>query len=359
MSPDVLPVLIPSCGAALGVLFGVFAHRTGFCTMGAISDLVTFGDSRRLRMWMLAAAVAVLGAQLLHVAGSIDLGRSFYVAPRLNWLAHLVGGLLFGVGMTLASGCGSRNLVRLGGGNLKSLVVLLILGITAYATMKGILAVPRVRWLEGVHVTFPVSQDLPSLVTGIDRVWLAALLGAAIAGCALIDREFRRDHGYVVGGLVIGAVVVAGWFVTGHLGFIPEDPDTLEAVYVATNSRRLESFTFVSPVAYTLELAMLWTDASLRITFGVATLAGTLTGALLHAVLARQFHWELFASPSDFGLHALGGALMGFGGVCALGCTIGQGLSGLSTLAVGAVITLAAIAIGCIGTLRWLYARAA
>lgn len=358
MLPGTLALVIPLAGAILGLLFGVFAHRTGFCTMGALSDAATFGDFRRLRLWVLAAGVALLGTQALQLTGAVDLGRSFYVGARLNWLAHLVGGVLFGVGMTLASGCGSRNLLRLAGGNLKSAVVLLVLGITGYATMKGVLALPRVYGLESVFVTFESTQDLPTL-TGLPRVGVAAAAAVAMLAYVAADREFRRDRGLVLGGWVLGAVVAAGWYVTGHVGFVPEDPDTLEAVYVGTASHRPESFTFVAPVAYTLELAMLWTDASLRVTFGVATLAGVVLGALGHAVATGQFRWELFASPRDFGYHVLGAVLMGFGGVCALGCSIGQGLSGLSTLALGSVLAVLGIVIGCLATLRWLYAREA
>ncbi len=356
MAPSTLWVVVPLAGFALALAFGAIAHRTGFCTMGAVTDVALFGDWRRMRMWVLAIATALAGTQALHLLGVVDLGLAFYTAPRLLWLSHIVGGLIFGVGMTLASGCGNRNLVRLGGGNLKSAVVLLMLGLSAYATMKGILAVPRVQWLDAAGVTLEHRQDLPGFVGESWRSWIAAALSAALALWCLSDRDFRATRGYVAGGVVIGALVVAGWYVTGHVGFLEEDPDTLESLVIGTNSARPESFTFVAPVAYTLELLMLWTDASLHPTFAVALLFGTIAGAFAHARLAGEFRWEFFASAADFRNHAAGGLMMGFGGVTAIGCTVGQGISGVSTLALGSFLTVGAIVAGCALTVFALYA---
>lgn len=352
MSASTISTWVPFLGFLLALLFGAVAHRTGFCTMGAISDVVLFGDRQRLRMWVLAAAAATLGAQSMHLAGIVDLDRTLYTVPRLAWLSHLTGGFLFGMGMTLASGCGSRNLIRLGAGNLKSLVVLLVLGLTAYMTLKGILALPRVYLLDAVSIRLATPQDLPSILGAGTRIPLAVVVvGGTILWC-LRDAAFRRARGYVAGSLAIGAVVAAGWYVTGHLGFVPEDPDTLEELFAGTNSRRPESFTYVGPAAYALELLMLWTDSSLRVTFGIAIVAGTLVGATVHALWRREFRWEIFASAGDFRNHVVGGALMGFGGVTAVGCSIGQGLSGLSTLALGSVLTTLAIVAGCVTVLR-------
>lgn len=359
MAPSTLWVVVPLAGFALALAFGAVAHRTGFCTMGAVTDIALFGDWRRMRMWVLAIATALAGTQALHLLGAVDLGLAFYTAPRLLWLSHIVGGLIFGVGMTLASGCGSRNLVRLAGGNLKSAVVLVSLGLSAYATMKGILAVPRVQWLDAAGVTLPHRQDLPSFVGEQWRSWLAAAIAAALALWCLSDREFRATREYVFGAAVIGAVVVAGWYVTGHLGFFKEDPDTLESLVIGTNSARPESFTFVAPVAYTLELLMLWTDASLHPTFAVALLFGTVAGAFAHARFAGEFRWEFFASVADFRNHVVGGLMMGFGGVTAIGCTVGQGISGVSTLALGSFLTVGAIVAGSALAVFALYARSA
>lgn len=348
-----LAAVVPLLGFALAFVFGAISQRTAFCTMGAFSDAVTFGDLGRLRMYVLAMAVAMLGAQGLQLAGSVDLQQSIYAGPRFLWLAHAVGGLLFGIGMTLSSGCGARNLVRLGGGNLKSLLVLVVMSVTAYATLRGLLAPVRVHAIEAVYVTLPAGQTLPA-VLGWAQSGLA--IGAAVALPAIIwclfPRSFRTSPDLLFGGALVGLLVVAGWYVTGDVGFVPEDPDTLEALYVGTNTRRPESLTFVAPLAFGLEWLTLWTDGSRHVTFGIAAMAGTLSGAAAHAWLTGRFRWELFTSPADVGRHVLGAVLMGFGGVTTLGCSIGQGITGLSTLSLGAAVTLIFVAIGCILTLK-------
>ena len=331
--------------------------------MGAISDIVNIGDWGRMRMWLLAMAVAMLGTTGLQLAGAIDVSKTIYATPNLIWLSNLVGGLLFGVGMTLGSGCGARSLIRLGGGNLKSLIVLIVLAITAYMTLKGLLAVLRVAALDSFNVTLRTPQDLPSLTAsafGIARstmlVGITAVLALALCGFTLRDPEFRRSR-YLAGGIVVGLIVVAGWYVTGHLGYLTEDPETLQERFLATNSGRMESLTFVGPNAYMLELLMLWTDKSRIVTFGIATLPGVVIGSLIWALQSRRFRLESFRDGKDLITHLMGGALMGFGGVVALGCTIGQGLSGISTLALGAFITLFGLMAGCVMTMKYQYWR--
>jgi len=156
----------------------------------------------------------------------------------------------------------------------------------------------------------------------------------------------------MLGAIIIGALVVGGWYLSGHLGF-GENPETLELGYFATNSRTLESMSFVGPLAYGLELLLLWTDKSLHATFGIASVIGVVLGSAVHALSARTFRWEGFASLADLRNQVSGAILMGFGGVTALGCTIGQGVSGVSTLAIGSFIAVAGIIGGCAATLKY------
>jgi hypothetical protein len=349
---------------ALAFVFGAVGNRTQFCTMGAVSDWVAMGDLTRMRMWLLAIAVALLGASALHLAGLVDLSKSIYPSPNFTWLSHLVGGFLFGVGMTLGSGCGSKTLIRVGAGNLKSLVVYVFLGIAAYMTLRGILGAFRVGVLEKATIALPTGQDLPSLLsllTGVSAgVWMA-LLALAIAGALVAfvyaGRQFRSSFDYTLGGVVSGLVVVGGWYVSGHVGHVAEDPNTLQEAFVATSTGRMEAFSFVAPLAFTLEYLMLWTDKSRVITFGIASAAGVIAGSLAYALATRTFRWEGFRDAEDTALHMVGGILMGFGGITALGCTIGQGISGLSTLALGSIITFAAIIAGSAATVKWQYWR--
>jgi len=287
----------------------------------------------------------------------VDLGKSIYPGPNFTWLSYLVGGFLFGVGMTLGSGCGSKTLIRIGTGNLKSLIVYVFLGIAAYMTLRGLFGAFRVGVLEKASVTFAAGQDLPSLL-GVHRAAIAAVLGAALLAFVYKSREFRESFDYSLGGVVTGLVVVGGWTVSGVVGHVAEHPETLQEAFVATNTGRMESFSFVSPMAYTLEYLMLWTDKSKIVTYGIASGLGVIAGSAAYALATRTFRWEGFRDAEDTANHMLGGVLMGFGGITALGCTIGQAITGISTLALGSIMTFAAIVGGSALTMKYQYWRA-
>jgi uncharacterized membrane protein YedE/YeeE len=344
---------------ALAVAFGAIAQHTRFCTMGAIADIVTMGDWTRLRAWLLAIAVAVLGFNTMVAFGLVQARHTLYAAPTLLWLSHAVGGVLFGLGMVLASGCGSKTLVRIGAGNLKSLVVFLVVGLAAYATLRGIVAVGRVASIDTVSVVLPTGQDLPSLLAGAggigQKTWahgLSVAFAAALLAFVLMRREGRSAE-VLLGGLGIGAVVVAVWWVSGRLSYLAEHPLTLEETFLATNSRRMESLSFVAPLAYTLDWLILFSDKSKVLTIGIVSVVGVVVGSALVALASGSFRWEGFRGAEDTANHLVGGALMGVGGVLALGCTVGQGISGISTLSLGSFITLAGIVAGAVLSLRW------
>jgi uncharacterized membrane protein YedE/YeeE len=351
-----LAPLVTGLAFALAFVFGYVANRVSFCTMGAVTDVVNFGDWRRMRMWLLAIAVAIAGVGALQVAGLVDVTKSIYTGAQVPWLSHVVGGLMFGFGMTLGSGCGSKTLIRVGAGNLKSLVVMIVLAISAYMTLKGAFAPARAFGLDTVRVDLGAkASDLASLfgAAGGARLAVALVVAGAIAAFVFASRDFRDTREMIVGGIVVGAVIVGGWYVSGHVGYLAEDPATLEEKFVATNSGRIESYSFVSPMAYLLELLMLWTDQSRVLTFGIAGVLGIMAGSAAYALISRTFRWEGFGGVEDVGNHIVGAAMMGFGGVTALGCTIGQGLTGVSTLAVGSIVTLVAIIAGSVLAVRY------
>ncbi len=363
----VSPVTIMLLGAAVGAAFGWIASRSNFCTMGAVSDVVNFGDWTRMRQWFLAVATAVLGVGILVAFGWFDPAYSFYTLPRLSLSGAIVGGLLFGVGMTLASGCTSKNLVRLGGGNLKAVVVLIFLALAAIAAMKGAL-VPLHQGLSELWVVaLPTRQDLGSMLAAATgwaaptATLLAALaVSAALAGLAWWPRGERAPQ--VWWGLPIGLCVVAGWVVTAVIGYVPEHPETLEPAFIGTRSGRAESLSMVAPYADLVELFAYAQLISRPWTFGLGVVVGMAVGAWLEALQRGRVRIELFVDGADFVRHAIGAILMGFGGVLAIGCTIGQALSGVSTLAIGSFVVWAAIVAGAAVTMKvqyWWMMRAA
>jgi uncharacterized membrane protein YedE/YeeE len=343
----------------LSFVFGAIAQRTHFCTMGALSDAYNMGDTMRLRQWALAAGVAILGFWALAAGGQLDPAKTLYAGSRWIWLSALTGGLLFGIGMVLASGCGSKNLLRLGSGNLKSLVVLVVLGVSAFATLKGITGVLRVATVDRVAIDFGAPALLPvglARLGGID-LGTAGLLAALVFGgglvvWALAARGFRTFDN-LLAGIGIGLVIVGAWWVSAHLGYLSENPQTLEETFLATNSGRAEALSFVAPVAYTLDWLMFFSDKSKLLTVGIVSVVGVVAGSFAISLVQREFRWEGFGSTEDVANHLAGGALMGVGGVTAMGCTIGQGLSGIATLSATSFVAVASIIVGALAAFRY------
>lgn len=340
-------------GFVIGLLFGAVVQRTNFCSMGAISDSIATGDRRRLRAWLLAIAVATIGTQALLLTGTVAVDKSFYLAPRLAWIALPLGGLLFGFGMVLAGGCASRTVVRVGAGSLKSLTAFVVMGIVGYATARGLLYYPRTV-VETVAVDFSAygvsSQAIPALAAralGVSSATLTAVVAAIVAAALLIwcfgNRSFRRSRRDIFAGIALGLLVVAGWLATGWLA-----ADEFEPVPPV-------SLSLIAPTGDTLQYLMTFTGAKLG--FGVSVVFGILAGSFAAAMLSGTFRVEMFADRADMLRHLGGASLMGFGGVMAAGCTVGQGLTGVSTLALGSLLAFLGIVAGAVLAVKWLIWR--
>ena len=350
---------------AVTFLLGAVMQKTGFCSMGAVSDIFIMSSWDRLKQWFLAIGVAIIGFALMSYLGLIDPLKSIYTGSKFLWLSTLVGSTLFGFGMVLASGCGSKTLVRIGGGNLKSIIVFMVLGLSAYMTMKGFLGLIRINTLDSVFIALNTPQDLPSIlspITGIARnnlhLVLGLMIGFAFIAYALASKAFWTAEN-LFAGLFVGLSICAIWWISGNLGFVTEDPNTLEEVFLTTNSGRMESLSFVAPYAYTLDLLMLYSDTSKVMSLGIVAVIGMISGAACSALLTKTFRWESFRNSEDTANHLVGAPLMGFGGVTALGCTVGQGLSGISTLALGSFLALPGFIFGAYLGLRYLQVRLA
>ena len=368
----------------IALIMGAVVNKTNFCTMGAVSDLVNIGDSGRFRAWLLAIAVAILGVTALEALGMVNLSATYpsYRAGQLLWAEHLLGGLLFGIGMTLASGCGNKCLVRIGGGNLKSIMVMIVIGLIAYFMLnpfpgsdKTLFSLLFYDWIRPLSVNLGASQDLGYLLGGesVDtaRMIAGGAIGVLLLGFIFKSADFRSSRDNILGGAVVGVAILAAWYVTSNvsinaddeilsLGDYYEEWDMLaesdEGKPVQGRPLSPQSYTFINPMGQTVGLAGKGFDLTL-LTFGIMAFLGVLAGSLLWSLLSRSFRFEWFSSFRDFVNHLVGAVLMGFGGTLALGCTIGQGITGLSTLAVGSFITFVAIVFGSALTMKMQYYR--
>jgi len=342
--------LLPWAAFLIGTAFGVAGQVSGFCLLSGLRGWWSGGDGRKIRAFALALAVAVILSQLLDAAGYVSLARSAYAQPTLSLVTLVSGGVLFGYGMVMANGCGARSLVLLGGGNLRSFVVLLCIGIAAHMTLTGLIAPLRVAAASAVTVAPGVSPPTLSGLAGTtpwlekeQARWLVVgLLAAVLTPFAFSHRPFRRDATQIVAALVIGALIPLGWFVTGYLGDDDFDPAPLT------------SLTFIGPIGDTIQYSMLATG--IKASFGVCVVTGVFVGSLATALARRRVQLESFTSPRSMLRYIAGGVLMGTGGALALGCSIGHGLTGLSTLSLASFIAVASIvggaALGLHGPLR-------
>lgn len=351
-------------GVALitGGILGAVSSKTNFCTLGAVSDWVNMGDTTRMRSWLLAMAIAILGVATLKVSGVASIGTDTfppYQTPTFAWLRYLAGGAMFGIGMTLASGCGNKTLVRIGSGNFKSMVVLIFASLSAYLMLwtdvYGQIFNP---WIAATSIDLTKhglnSQSLGQLF-GLPSHAIGLVMGLGIVVFVLSSRDFRQSKDALFGGLTMGLAVTVGWLMTGgSMG----DQWKEFADFAEIRPLRVEtqSLTFVSPMGDLVHYLTSARDFTL-INFGMMVMFGVVLGSFLYSAWARQLRWETFAHGKDLALHIVGAVLMGIGGVLAMGCTVGQGVTGVSTLALGSVLAVLAMIAGAAGTMKFLFWR--
>ena len=367
-------------GFVIAFIMGAIVNKTHFCTMGAVSGWINMEHTGRFRAWGLAIGVALLGVVILEMLGLVNLSSSYppYRNGQLIWAENLLGGILFGIGMTIAGGCGNKCLVRIGAGNLKSIVVFLIIGVVAYFMLnpfpgsdKTLYSVLFYPWLNPLAVNMGASQDLGSVLAGesnalMVRLIIGLVLGLFLVWLAFKSQDFRSSTDFAVGGIGVGLCVLAAWYVTSNIMVIvDEQPYPLTQYYgewdmlaesdagkpaigAALGS---QSFTFINPMGQAVGYAVGSFNSSL-LTFGIMAFFGVMAGSLAWALVTRSFRIEWFASKSDFINHVLGAILMGVGGVLAMGCTVGQAITGISTLAIGSFIAFAGIVLGSALTMK-------
>jgi len=334
MDPTTIVIL---SALIIGLIYGSVGLLSGFCMMSGLRGWWAQGDGRLVRTYALAMGIAIAASQLLDAAGVVDLGKSIYLQPSFSAPVMFLGGLLFGYGMVLSNGCGSRALVLLGRGNLRSFVVVIVLGIFAEMTLKGLIAPLRIALVQASQATV-ATNSVPALLASAGlgavpaRMVAASVLAAVLIIFAFAHAPFRKSSGQVAAGLVVGLLVAAGWYATGYLGADDFNPTPVT------------SLTFIAPIADALQYIMLSTGSTLN--FGIVTVFGVLAGSLITALITGRFHLEGYHSPRHMLRSASGAALMGAGGVMAFGCSVGQGLTGLSTLSLSSFIAVAGILLG-------------
>ena len=355
----------------LGFILGYVVNKTNFCTMGAVSDLVNIGDDSRLKAWLLAITTAIIGVTTLEYLGIVDVSDSRipYRNSVLFWPRYIIGGIMFGIGMTLASGCGNKILIRIGGGNLKSIFVLLVAGLMALLmTRTDFYGTIFHSWMN------PISPDLAKLgipdqsvqtifasLSNIDTSNIIITLLIPIIICFFLLKYILSSYSSlssdnILSGIVVGLVVTFAWLISGgELGQAwIENNDFLDTPYPSVG---VQSFTFINPMGEVLIYTSSIFD-NFYLTFGVTALISTIIGSFVYSLISNNLRIEWFANRHDFYRHLIGAVLIGIGGVLSLGCTIGQGVSGVSTLAIGSIITLVSIIFGASLMMKIEYYRA-
>ncbi len=327
-----------------GIALGLAARIGRFCTLGAIEDALYSSDDRRLRMWGVAIGVAVIGAHLAMGSGVFDATQTAYLDQVWNPIPSVIGGLIFGYGMALSGNCGYGALARLGGGDLRSLVIVIVMGLSAYVVMSGPLALTRV-WLfpveegaanpQGLSIFLEERMGVPLTVTGL-------IVGVAILVVALSSREMRASKGHIFWGTVVGLAVVSGWVGTN---WIAQTGFGLEPI---------ETHTFAAPIGDTIYYGM--TASGNTVSFSVGSVLGVVIGAALGSYSKGHFRWEACEDPRELRRQIGGACLMGAGAILAVGCSVGQGISAFSLLAYSAPVALVSIFIGAALGLRHLIA---
>jgi len=371
----------------IAFVMGAVVNKTNFCTMGAVSDLVNMNDSSRMRAWILAGTVALIGVLIIEAMGRANLSISTlppYRGSEFQWGRYILGGVLFGIGMTLASGCGNKTLIRIGGGNIKSILVFIIIAVISYYMVDPFKELPSTwyqtyfaSWLGQASISLSTPQDLGSIVAGwfgSSALTTRLVVGGIIAAIALYiifrSSDFRKDSDNVVAGVIVGLAVFLAWYVTSNVTVGTEDgPLKLTQFYNewdmmmdssegkpknGSTNLQAQSFTFISPIGQIMGYVGS-SFSSAFVTFGVLSVLGVILGSFAWSLVARSFRVEWFVSFKDFYTHVIGAILMGFGGVLGLGCTIGQGVTGVSTLALGSFMVLISIIFGSSLTMKIQY----
>ena len=326
--------LVAGVGLLGGIILGLAARFGRFCTLGAIEDHAYGANSSRLKMWGASIGFSIILTFALVFFGAFDPSGTFYLSLAWNPIATVIGGLMFGYGMALCGNCGYGALARLGGGDLRAFMIVIVMGIAAYVVMSGPLAPVRVMLFPSL-LAGDATTGFTTLIhqtTGISPAMAGIVIGACILAATLMSGSFWRETKYVFWSFMVAIAIVSGWFGTYFVsqnGFAPI---------------MVESHTFSAPVGDTILYAM--NGSALSLSFGVGSVLGVLAGAFIGSLIKGHFRWEACEDPRELRRQIVGAAVMGVGAVLALGCSVGQGITAFSVLSYSAPVTFVAIYVG-------------
>ncbi len=367
----------------LSVVLGVVVNKTNFCTMGAVSDMVNMSDFGRFRAWLLAIAVATIGVSVFEYMELVEVSDTFppYRDSSLIYIENILGGFLFGIGMTFASGCGNKTLIRIGGGNIKSIMVFIIIAIIAYYMTnpfpdsdKTLYSALFYDWVNPLAISLDTKQDIGAMLGGSENTQPMRIVAGLVVASGMLfyifkAADFRTNKDNILAGIAIGLIIVTAWYMSSNITVSAEDSQYSLSDYYAewdmlaednegkpATGRTLspQSFTFINPIGQSFGYVKDSFNPAL-LTFGLVSVFGVILGSLLWSLISKSFRIEWFVDFKDFLNHFFGAILMGFGGVLALGCTIGQGITGMSTLALGSILTFISIIFGSALTMKIQY----
>ncbi len=351
--------------------------------MGAVSDMVNMSDFGRFRAWLLAIAVATIGVSVFEYMELVEVSDTFppYRDSSLIYIENILGGFLFGIGMTFASGCGNKTLIRIGGGNIKSIMVFIIIAIIAYYMTnpfpdsdKTLYSALFYDWVNPLAISLDTKQDIGAMLGGSENTQPMRIVAGLVVASGMLfyifkAADFRTNKDNILAGIAIGLIIVTAWYMSSNITVSAEDSQYSLSDYYAewdmlaednagkpATGRTLspQSFTFINPIGQSFGYVKDSFNPAL-LTFGLVSVFGVILGSLLWSLISKSFRIEWFVDFKDFLNHFFGAILMGFGGVLALGCTIGQGITGMSTLALGSILTFISIIFGSALTMKIQY----
>ncbi|PLY07462.1 MAG: YeeE/YedE family protein [Arcobacter sp.] len=312
-------------GLIIGLALGAIAQKNQFCFSGSIKDYILTKSTMRGSSVILAMIISIVSTYVIASFYELDLTETPYYKENINYFVIILGGLLFGIGMMLSDGCSNRHLIKFAQGDINSLIVLVFIAIFGYSTAKGLFAE-----IFNPIINNPTLIEWSSYIGNVSMN-IYFIVGVLVLLLIFIVKKAKRLLS-LWDGVLIGLLIAASWFVTGVIG-----EESMERVI------ELSGITFVYPTAKSMEFFTYYQISELN--FSISLVFGVIAGAFLMSKLNRRYSFGCTAAKGQHKVkyNIIGGSLMGTGGILSIGCTVGQGLTGMSTLAFASLVAIVSI----------------